>query len=133
MPSSFETECRAAHDLLSSCEGYFLENASLNVNGDLDELNLTLHERPYRPDIVVNLTRIYCFAMSKPPEASGSFVDECRVTYIPQNASSWPTEIDGRLGPRHGGLPDLVWVRVTGPFTVDVVAATITVFVAKVG
>lgn len=130
---SFEAVCCEARKLLYTCEGYFVDRVSFDVFGDYDELTLVLQERPYRPDMAVSLTRIYHFNTTKPPEAAGSFVDEFRVTYIPKEDDSWPREIEGRLGPRHSGLPDLVWIRVVGPMSIDAVASTITVLVAQAG
>ncbi|QMU67254.1 hypothetical protein [Streptacidiphilus sp. P02-A3a] len=42
----------------------------------------------------------------------------------------WPTEALGRLD-RSEGLPELVWLRITGPIEVDAVATTVTVYQAQ--
>ena len=45
-------------------------------------------------------------------------------------SAPWPDGAEG-LVVRHEHLPDLFWLKVVGPATVEVVAATITVSVAQ--
>ncbi|MEU6516270.1 hypothetical protein [Streptomyces sp. NPDC046978] len=42
----------------------------------------------------------------------------------------WPAEAVGRLD-RSEDLPELVWLRITGPIEVDAVAAVVTVYQAQ--
>jgi hypothetical protein len=68
--------------------------------------------------------------IQKRPDAAGSFVDEAWVKVLPNAPASWPGGAEA-LVVRHEHLPDLIWLKVVGPTTVDVIAATIVVSVVQ--
>ncbi|MFJ8563735.1 hypothetical protein [Streptomyces sp. NPDC093514] len=59
-----------------------------------------------------------------------SFIDGISLVHLPELSLPWPAEAVGRLD-RSEDLPELVWLRITGPLEVDAVASIVTVYVAQ--
>jgi hypothetical protein len=116
--------------ILDENVGAFIDAVSFQVLADQDRFCLVLRSAPSRPDVTVVLDGVYRISVQKPPDPSGSFVDEAWVKVLPKVPKPWPGEAEG-LVTRHEHLPDLIWLKVVGPTAIDVVAATIIVSVAQ--
>jgi len=116
--------------ILAENIGAFIDAVSFQVLGDQDRFCLVLRSAPNRPDVTILLDDVHMASIQKPPDASGSFVDEAWVKVLPKVPALWPADAEA-LVVRHEHLPDLIWLKVVGPTAVDVVAATITVSVAQ--
>ncbi|MFI5527647.1 hypothetical protein ACIA8O_03720 [Kitasatospora sp. NPDC051853] len=128
-PSAFENRCANTARLLAPCVGYFLERISFDSSGEEDALDLALREGPWKPDVVISLSRVRHLSLGNPASLSGSFVDEISLVHLPKLPHAWPAGAE-RLVKRFDGLEELVWLRIVGPATVDAVASLATVYTA---
>jgi hypothetical protein len=119
----------AANEILAASVGSFIDGMSFQMMGDRDLYGLTLRVGPGKPDVVIALGCVYRISVGKPPDAVGSFVDEARVSLLPQHPALWPDGAE-ELVRRHENLPNLFWLKVIGPTTVDVVGANLSVSLA---
>lgn len=120
----------STNQILADNIGAFIDTVSFQVLGDQDRFCLVLRSAPTMPDVTIALDNVHRTSIQKPPDAAGSFVDEAWVRLLPKAPASWPDEAEALIV-RHEHLPDLIWLKVVGPTTVEVIAATITVSVAQ--
>jgi hypothetical protein len=116
---------------LRSCAGYFIERIALNeghVDRKEDVLEIWLGDGPEKPSFVISLANLYSV---RPLESDldWSFTDEIFLTHLPTLPLPWPIEARGRLE-RTENLPELAWLRISGPLEVDAIAAIVTVYQA---
>ncbi len=123
--------CRRASEALEGCEGYFLERVSADTARADGCVDIFLRLGPSAPDVMVSLTGVVWTSMGAVLDMDAAFVDEIRVKHVPGSDPSWPEGLSGP-GARPPGFPDVAWLTVEGPVPVEVVAKTITVFVAQV-
>ncbi|MFE0457797.1 hypothetical protein ACFW1A_00880 [Kitasatospora sp. NPDC058965] len=64
------------------------------------------------------------------PELAPVFIDGISLIHLPESPSPWPAEAVARLE-RSDDLPELVWLKITGPLEVDAVASIVTVYQAQ--
>ncbi|MFJ9776718.1 hypothetical protein ACIRVF_36710 [Kitasatospora sp. NPDC101157] len=131
-PDAFKNRCTNAARRLESCTSYFVERISLNEsNEDRKEntLDVWLREGPRKPDVVISLSHLYSVRPWEPGPAPG-FIDGISLTHLPKLPSPWPADAVDRLD-RSSDLPELVWLRITGPIEVDAVASIVTVYQAQ--
>ncbi|WP_327188074.1 hypothetical protein [Streptomyces sp. NBC_01334] len=131
-PDAFKNRCLNAARRLESCISYFIERISLNEsNEDRKEntLDVWLREGPRKPDVVISLSNLYSVRPWE-PELAPIFIDGISLIHLPKLPSPWPAEAVDRLD-RSDDLPELVWLRITGPIEVDAVASIVTVYQAQ--
>ncbi|MFF0393293.1 hypothetical protein ACFYS8_32045 [Kitasatospora sp. NPDC004615] len=129
---AFKNRCTNAALALESCANYFLDRISLdesNANRKDNTLDVWLREGPQQPDVVISLSGLHSVRPWE-PEATPSFIDGISLVHLPKLPSPWPADAVGRLD-RSGDLPELVWLRITGPLEVDAVASIVTVYRAQ--
>ncbi|MER5446489.1 hypothetical protein ABT052_19630 [Streptomyces sp. NPDC002766] len=126
---AFENRCENAASVLAPCIGYFVERVSFDAFAEEDFLEISLREGPRKADVRISLCNLHYVSVSKPPELSGSFVDSVSLVHLPRWPHPWPDDVAGRLR-RFAGLPELAWLRLTGPTEVDVIASILTVYTA---
>ncbi|MGW6981924.1 hypothetical protein ACWGE1_21190 [Streptomyces sp. NPDC054932] len=100
-----------------------------NENRKDNTLDVWLREGPWKPDVVISLSNLHSVRRWE-PGLRPSFVDGISLVHLPELPLPWPAEAVGRLD-RSEGLPELVWLRITGPIEVDAVAAIVTVYQAQ--
>lgn len=118
--------CRRAQSVLAGFDGYFIERI-FHDSGENGGLLIQLQERPQRPDVIVLLGGLRHLSIGDMHDLEGCFIDEIELTFIPSGRNEWPEGLTG-VGPRHRGLPDLAWLRVTGPTRIEAVAATVQIY-----
>ncbi|MFF9777293.1 hypothetical protein ACF1HJ_26980 [Streptomyces sp. NPDC013978] len=129
---AFKNRCTNAALMLESCANYFIERISVhesNEDGKYNTLDVWLREGPWKPDVVISLSNLHSVRPWE-PGLCPSFIDEISFVHLPKLPLPWPAEAVGRLN-RSEGLPELVWLRMTGPVEVDAVAAAVTVYQAQ--
>ncbi|MFI1382467.1 hypothetical protein [Embleya sp. NPDC020886] len=130
--SAFKNRCINAALTLESCTSYSIERISLdesNENRKDNTLDVWLREGPWKPDTVISLSNLHSVRPWEPGLAP-SFIDEIFLIHLPALPSPWPAEAVGRLD-RADDLPELAWLRITGPLEVDAVASIVTVYQAQ--
>ncbi|MET9183128.1 hypothetical protein ABZX88_33705 [Kitasatospora aureofaciens] len=131
-PDAFKNRCTNAALTLESCISYFIDRISLNESNEDrkdNTLDVWLREGPWKPDVVISLSNLHSVRPWKPGQGS-SFIDGITLVHLPKLPLPWPAEAVGRLD-RSEDLPELVWLRITGPIEVDAVAAIVTVYRAQ--
>ncbi|MGW2051845.1 hypothetical protein ACWCPF_42990 [Streptomyces sp. NPDC001858] len=129
---AFKNRCTNAALTLESCVSYFIDRISLDeCNEDRKDntLDVWLREGPWKPDVVISLSDLHSVRPWE-PGLGVSFIDEISLVHLPKLPLPWPAEAVGRLD-RSEHLPELVWLRITGPVEVDAVAAILTVYRAQ--
>jgi hypothetical protein len=129
---AFKNRCTNAALTLESCTSYSIDRISLNESNEDrrdNTLDVWLREGPRKPDVVISLSNLHSVRPWE-PGLSPSFIDGISLVHLPKLPLPWPAEAVGRLD-RSEGLPELVWLRITGPIEVDAVAAIVTVFQAQ--
>jgi hypothetical protein len=129
VPDAFKNRCVNAARILRSYDGYFIERIALNEgNADSKEntLDVGLHDGPHKPSVVISLASLYS-VRPLDPEFDWSFTDEISLTHLPKLPLPWPIEAHGRLE-RTESVPELAWLRISGPAEVDALAAIVTVY-----
>lgn len=127
-----KNRCTNATLTLESCVSYFIERISLDESNEDrkdNTLDVWLREGPWKPDVVISLSNLHS-VRPREPGLRPSFIDGISLVHLPKLPLPWPAEAVGRLD-RSEGLPELVWLRITGPIEVDAVAATVTVYQAQ--
>lgn len=118
---------------MKSCVSYSISRVHLDEsNGEDDKdnvLDIWLREGPGKPDIVISLADLYSVRPLDRELDSAPFIDEVSLVHLPKSPMSWPAEAVGRLE-RYEDLPELAWLRITGPIEVDALAAIVTVYQA---
>ncbi|MFJ9776120.1 hypothetical protein ACIRVF_33615 [Kitasatospora sp. NPDC101157] len=130
--SAFKNRCTNAALTLDSCAGYFIERISLDMSGEDRRghtLDVWLREGPQKPDVVVSLSDLHSVRPWE-PGLDPVFIDGISLIHLPRLPLAWAAEAVGRLD-RSADLPELVWLRITGPVEVDAVASIVTVYQAK--
>ncbi|WP_053703620.1 hypothetical protein [Streptomyces sp. WM6368] len=131
-PDAFKNRCTNAALTLESCISYSIERVSLHESNEDPKdntLDVWLREGPWKPDVVISLANL----RSVRPWETGlgvSFIDGISLVHLPELPLPWPAEAVGRLD-RSEDLPELVWLRITGPLEVDALASIVTVYVAQ--
>jgi hypothetical protein len=126
--SSFQDICKKTTEILDGYEGYFIERVLIHTTGAKGSMDIFLQSGSKGPDISISLSGLIKATVADPAE--GAFVDKFKVEYIPKTQESWPPGLS-RVGQRHTEIPDLVWLVLIGPMSVDVVASTISVSIAQ--
>ncbi|MET8783500.1 hypothetical protein [Streptomyces sp. NPDC004589] len=129
---AFKNRCTNAALTLESCVSYCIERISLdesNEDGKDNTLDVWLREGPWNPDVVISLSDLHSVRPWE-PGLDISFIDGISLVHLPKLPLPWPAEAVGRLD-RSEDLPELVWLRITGPIEVDAVAAVVTVYQAQ--
>ncbi|MEV7190115.1 hypothetical protein [Kitasatospora sp. NPDC093102] len=129
---AFKNRCTNAALTLESCSSYFIDRISLNESTEDrkdNTLDVWLREGPWKPDVVISLSNLHSVRPWEPGLAP-IFIDGISLIHLPKLPSPWPAEAVGRLD-RSEDLPELVWLRITGPLEVDAVAAIVTVYQAQ--
>ncbi|MFJ7201922.1 hypothetical protein ACIQWR_00090 [Streptomyces sp. NPDC098789] len=129
---AFKNRCANAALTLESCVSYSIDRISLDeANEDRKDntLDVWLREGPWKPDVVISLSNLHSVRPWS-PGLGGSFIDEMSLVHLPKLPSPWPAEAVGRLD-RSEDLPELVWLKITGPLEVDAVASIVTVYQAQ--
>ncbi|MFF9647295.1 hypothetical protein ACWGKU_33545 [Kitasatospora sp. NPDC054768] len=129
---AFKNRCTNAARRLEPCIRYFIERISLDESNEDREdntLDVWLRVGPWKPDVVISLSDLRSVRPWGPGLSSTSFVDGISLVHLPKLPLPWPAEAVGRLD-RSEDLPELVWLRMTGPIEVDAVAAMVTVYQA---
>ncbi|WP_225848787.1 hypothetical protein [Streptomyces sp. HPF1205] len=127
--NAFRNRCLSAARTLAPCVGYFIDRISFNAFGPDDALDISLVGGPSMPDVLISLSRLHHLSVAKPPDLSGSFVDEVSLVHLPALPHAWPGDVDDRVR-RFEGLPELAWLRLHGPAEVDAIASAVTVYTA---
>ncbi|MER7849934.1 hypothetical protein ABTZ03_39040 [Kitasatospora sp. NPDC096077] len=131
-PDAFKNRCTNAARTLDSCISYFIERISLDEsNEDRKDhtLDVWLRDGPQKPDVMVSLSNLHSVRPWEPGPGV-SFIDGISLVHLPKLPLPWPAEAVGRLD-RSDDLPELVWLRITGPLEVDAVASIVTVYQAQ--
>ncbi|MGW3328239.1 hypothetical protein [Streptomyces virginiae] len=130
--AAFKNRCTNAALTLESCISYSIDRISL-AESDEDRkdttLDVWLREGPWKPDVVISLSDLHSVRPWEPGPGV-SFIDGISLVHLPKLPLPWPAEAVGRLD-RSEDLPELVWLRITGPIEVDAVAAIVTVYLAQ--
>ncbi|MFE3760800.1 hypothetical protein ACFXPI_03415 [Streptomyces sp. NPDC059104] len=129
---AFKNRCTNAALTLESCARHFIERISLNESNENrkdNTLDVWLREGPWTPDVVISLSNLHSVRPWE-PGLCPSFIDGISLVHLPKLPLPWPAEAVGRLD-RSEGLPELVWLRITGPIEVDAVATIVTVYQAQ--
>ncbi|SOE33795.1 hypothetical protein [Streptomyces sp. OK228] len=130
--SAFKNRCTNAALMLESCTNYSIDRISLvesDENRKDNTLDVWLREGPQKPDVVISLSNLHSVRPWEPGLAP-IFIDGISLIHLPELPSPWPVEAVGRLD-RSDDLPELVWLRITGPLEVDAVASIVTVYQAQ--
>ncbi|KDN88070.1 hypothetical protein [Kitasatospora cheerisanensis] len=128
---AFKNRCANAARALESCTGYSVDRIVWDESGaDRKDktLDVFLREGPHRPDVLISLSGLHS-VRPLDPEVAPVFVDGISLIHLPQLPSPWPAEAVGRLD-RSDQLPELAWLRITGPARIDAVASIVTVYQA---
>ncbi|MFD8480504.1 hypothetical protein [Kitasatospora sp. NPDC059673] len=129
---AFKNRCTNAARTLESCISYSIERISLDesrADRKDNTLDVWLCEGPWKPDVVISLSGLYSVRPWE-PELAPVFIDGVSLIHLPELPSPWPAEAVDRLE-RSDDLPELVWLRITGPLEVDAVASIVTVYQAQ--
>ncbi|GLW73517.1 hypothetical protein Kpho02_58160 [Kitasatospora phosalacinea] len=129
---AFKNRCTNAARRLQSCISYSIERISSDESrADRKEntLDVWLREGPQKPDVVVSLSGLYSVRPWEPALVP-VFIDGISLIHLPESPAPWPAEAVARLE-RSDDLPELVWLRITGPLEVDAVASIVTVYQAQ--
>ncbi|MFB7907685.1 hypothetical protein ACFC1T_14730 [Kitasatospora sp. NPDC056076] len=128
-PDAFNNRCTNAALALHSCLDHFIERVSLNQsheNPQDNALDVWLHKGPEAPSVVISLPGLRSV---RPLEADlvPSVIDGISLVHLPRLPAPWPAEAVGRIE-RTTDLPELAWLRITGPLEVDALASVVTVY-----
>ncbi len=129
---AFKNRCTNAALTLRSCGGYFIERITLDRSNEDNKdkaLDVWLREGPWKPDVVVSLSNLYSVRPWE-PALGASPIFGISLIHLPKIPLPWPAEAVGRLD-RSEDLPELVWLRISGPVEVDAVASIVTVYQAQ--
>ncbi|WP_405895234.1 hypothetical protein OG272_29460 [Streptomyces sp. NBC_00104] len=129
MTMEFRDICENAQRVLGVYSGEFIERVS-HLAGKESWCQISLRKGNGKEEVLVTLEQIRYLAISDPLELDGFVtVEDVSVTYLPTGGEAWP-ETARRFVHGFPGLPALVWIRITGPVELDVVASIITVSAA---
>jgi hypothetical protein len=106
---------------LSSYRGYFLE--SVTVAAAPSSTAAIAMTRGAGEHAVLTLTHVLHLAMDSPGDWD-DFIDEISVRRLPRTGP-WPPEARHLLQ-HHNNDSDLLWIRLTGPTQIEIVARTLT-------
>jgi hypothetical protein len=129
---AFKNRCTNAALTLESCTSYSIDRIALdesNADRKDNTLDVWLREGPWKPDVMISLSNLHSVRPWE-PGLSPSFIDGISLIHLPKLPLPWPAQAVGRLD-RCQDLPELVWLRITGPIEVDAVAAVVTVYQAQ--
>ncbi|MFD8143969.1 hypothetical protein [Streptomyces sp. NPDC059708] len=130
--NAFKNRCANAALTLESCTGYSIERVSLvesSENRKDNVLDVWLREGPHKPDVVISMSGLYSVRPCE-PGLTPVFIDGISLIHLLALPSPWPAEAVGRLD-RTEDLPELAWLRISGPLEVDAVASIVTVYQAQ--
>ncbi|MEV7547331.1 hypothetical protein [Streptomyces sp. NPDC089915] len=130
--SAFKNRCANAALTLESCTEYSIDRVSLaesSENRKENVLDVWLREGPHKPDVLISLSNLYSVRPCEPGLAP-TFIDGISLIHLPALPSPWPAEAVGRLD-RTEDLPELAWLRISGPLDIDALAAIVTVYQAQ--
>jgi hypothetical protein len=130
--NAFKNRCANAARTLESRVNYFIERISLdesNEDNKDNSLDVWLREGPWTPDVIISLSNPYSVRPWE-PLLGPSLIDEISLIHLPKTPTPWPAEAVGRLK-RSEDLPELVWLRISGPTEVDAVASIVRVYWAQ--
>ena len=121
-----------AAPMLEPCISYSIARISLDESNE-DRKNNTLdvwpREGPWKPDVVISLSNLHSVRPWE-PGLTPIFIDGISLIHLPKLPSPWPADAIDRLD-RSKDLPELAWLRITGPLEVDAVASIVTVYQAQ--
>ncbi|MFJ5924306.1 hypothetical protein ACIQF6_17075 [Kitasatospora sp. NPDC092948] len=129
---AFKNRCTNAAQRLESCIGYSIERISSNESGKDPKgntLDVWLREGPQQPDVVISLSGLHSVRPWEPGPVP-ALTDGISLIHLPKMPSPWPADAVDRLD-RSDDLPELVWLRITGPIEIDAVASTVTLYQAQ--
>jgi hypothetical protein len=112
------------HTALESFQGYGLDALFFSVIGATDAMEISLRPLHPRPEVTLSLRDIHYFAVHRPPGDEVDFFDFEATTLIP--GQPWPRELPAPALVVDG-LPQLLWIRGSGPASFDVVAAIVSI------
>ncbi|BAJ32643.1 MULTISPECIES: hypothetical protein [Kitasatospora] len=129
---AFRNRCLNAARVLASCGDYSLQRVSLDESQEdpkENSLDVWLREGPSKPDVVISLSHPYAV---EPWEhgLTPVFIDRISLTHLPALPAPWPEEAVGRLD-RTEDLPELAWLRIDGPVTIDALGQIVTLYRAQ--
>ncbi|WP_331773368.1 hypothetical protein OG948_59310 (plasmid) [Embleya sp. NBC_00888] len=113
--------------VVATCEGYALRRTSLSIISGVDSLQFELCWEG-KPSIVLSLDNIHHFSMSGVPGEDQEILESISIERLPPGLNRWPEEI-ARYRVLADPIPELIWIRVRGPFSMDIVSASISVYV----
>ncbi|MFF0249898.1 hypothetical protein [Streptosporangium sandarakinum] len=126
LESKVEAACKKFQEILTSCEGCFIDAISFSAIGGRDYLDIRLVQTQKWDQVTVLLEGVRYFSINKGDDIEGSFVDEISVSYLPKAGSPWPCDAEALLT-RFDELPELYWVQAIGPATFNAISTIMTV------
>jgi len=117
--NEIQAVCRSSQIVFRKCEGSFIDRINFQSEYDNDQFDVHLTQVAELGEVHISLRQIRYLRLDKPPEISGSFVDEIRATYLPDDGK-WPAEAE-KMVIRFKGLPGLIWFKVIGPTGINAI------------
>lgn len=126
MATDFPAVCADAQRFLSGFTDEFLSDLVLRAD-ETSLFRMTLRKSD-GSEAVVALEGVRCFSGGDLCAVDGlALIGGIHVTHLPADGAGWPAEA-AALMRTFKGLPPLVWLRLTGPLELDVIASIIVVY-----
>ncbi|MEV8631249.1 hypothetical protein AB0395_06290 [Streptosporangium sp. NPDC051023] len=130
LESKVRAACEKFQEILTSCEGGFIDTVTLNATREGDDLDVKLLQTQKWEAVAVFFKDVRYFSISKGTDLEGVFVDQILVSHLPKTGQAWPSGAE-ELVTRFDELPELYWVQFIGPSKLSVIAAIMTVTVSQ--